>query len=67
MLCSADFGSCKLIGVCDQERLPAPANDIKILICGPPPMVSAMKKATESLGYQKAKPVSKLEDQVFCF
>merc|ERR1711977_576399 len=50
-----------------KERLPAPANDIKILICGPPPMVSAMKKATESLGYQKAKPVSKLEDQVFCF
>ncbi|RDW76768.1 cytochrome b5 reductase family protein [Aspergillus mulundensis] len=49
------------------ERLPAPANDIKILLCGPPPMVSAMKKATESLGYTKARPVSKLEDQVFCF
>jgi len=50
-----------------QEHLPAPAPDIKILICGPPPMVSAMKKATESLGYTKARPVSKLEDQVFCF
>ena len=50
-----------------QEHLPAPAKDIKILICGPPPMVSAMKKATESLGYDKARPVSKLEDQVFCF
>ncbi|KAL1847200.1 NADH-cytochrome b5 reductase [Paecilomyces lecythidis] len=50
-----------------KERLPAPANDIKILLCGPPPMVSAMKKATESLGYTKARPVSKLEDQVFCF
>jgi len=50
-----------------KEHLPAPASDIKILICGPPPMVSAMKKATESLGYQKARPVSKLEDQVFCF
>ncbi|KAL4906717.1 NADH-cytochrome b5 reductase 1 [Aspergillus multicolor] len=49
------------------ERLPAPASDIKILLCGPPPMVSAMKKATESLGYTKARPVSKLEDQVFCF
>jgi cytochrome-b5 reductase len=50
-----------------KERLPPPASDMKILICGPPPMVSALKKATESLGYQKARPVSKLEDQVFCF
>ncbi|CEJ62312.1 Putative NADH-cytochrome b5 reductase 1 [Penicillium brasilianum] len=50
-----------------KERLPAPASDVKILLCGPPPMVSAMKKATESLGYTKARPVSKLEDQVFCF
>ena len=50
-----------------KEKLPAPANDVKILICGPPPMVAAMKKATESLGYAKARPVSKLEDQVFCF
>ena len=30
-------------------------------------MVSAMKKATESLGYKKAGLVSKLDDQVFCF
>ncbi|KAH0552886.1 NADH-cytochrome b5 reductase [Trichoglossum hirsutum] len=50
-----------------KSHLPAPAADIKILVCGPLPMVSAMKKATESLGYQKAKPVSKLDDQVFCF
>ncbi|MCJ1358646.1 MAG: NADH-cytochrome b5 reductase [Icmadophila ericetorum] len=50
-----------------KAKLPTPAKDIKILICGPPPMVSAMKKATESLGYDKARPVSKLEDQVFCF
>jgi len=50
-----------------KEHLPAPAKDMKILICGPPPMVSAIKKATESLGYDKARPVSKLDDQVFCF
>ncbi|CAK4034342.1 NADH-cytochrome b5 reductase 1, partial [Lecanosticta acicola] len=48
-------------------HLPAPAADVKILVCGPPPMVSAIKKATESLGYTKARPVSKLEDQVFAF
>lgn len=50
-----------------KAKLPAPAPDVKIFICGPPPMVSALKKATEGLGYQKARPVSKLEDQVFCF
>jgi len=47
--------------------LPKPADDVKILICGPPPMVGGLKKATESLGYKKARPVSKLEDQVFAF
>ncbi|KPM44081.1 NADH-cytochrome b5 reductase 1 [Neonectria ditissima] len=47
--------------------LPKPAADIKILLCGPPPMVAAMKKATLGLGYEKARPVSKLHDQVFVF
>ena len=50
-----------------KARLPGPAPDMKLLMCGPPPMISAMKKAAESIGYQKARPVSKLEDQVFCF
>ncbi|KAF4459488.1 NADH-cytochrome b5 reductase 1 [Fusarium albosuccineum] len=47
--------------------LPAPATDVKILLCGPPPMVRSLKKMTESLGYQKAQAASKLEDQVFAF
>lgn len=47
--------------------LPKAAADVKVLLCGPPPMISAMKKATEGLGFTKAKPVSKLEDQVFAF
>jgi cytochrome-b5 reductase len=50
-----------------KDKFPAPASDVKVLVCGPPPMVAAMKKATESLGFSKARPVSKLEDQVFCF
>ncbi|KAJ3530118.1 hypothetical protein NM208_g9467 [Fusarium decemcellulare] len=49
------------------EWLPAPARDVKILLCGPPPMVTSLKKVAESLGYQKARAVSKLEDQVFVF
>ncbi|KAI0902196.1 ferredoxin reductase-like protein [Annulohypoxylon nitens] len=47
--------------------LPKPADDVKILLCGPPPMISGLKKSTESLGFKKARPVSKLEDQVFAF
>ena len=30
-------------------------------------MVSAMKKLAHGLGYEKARPVSKIDDQVFCF
>ncbi|KAB5570486.1 hypothetical protein GE09DRAFT_709176 [Coniochaeta sp. 2T2.1] len=47
--------------------LPKPAPDVKVLLCGPPPMISGLKKTTEALGFQKARPVSKLEDQVFAF
>ncbi|KAL7626213.1 NADH-cytochrome b5 reductase [Parahypoxylon ruwenzoriense] len=47
--------------------LPKPADDVKILLCGPPPMISGLKKSAESLGFKKARPVSKLEDQVFAF
>jgi cytochrome-b5 reductase len=61
-----------------REHCPPPATDIKILLCGPPPMVSAMKKHTEvlslnkytykkAIGYKKARVVSKLSDQVFAF
>jgi cytochrome-b5 reductase len=50
-----------------QKWLPKAAPDVKILLCGPPPMVGGLKKAAESLGFQKARPVSKLEDQVFAF
>ncbi|AOW29283.1 NADH-cytochrome b5 reductase 1 [Candida albicans P57072] len=48
-------------------HLPKASNDTNLLLCGPPPMVSAMKKAAVELGFQKAKPVSKLGDQVFVF
>ncbi|ODQ68281.1 NADH-cytochrome b5 reductase 1, partial [Nadsonia fulvescens var. elongata DSM 6958] len=50
-----------------KEHLPAPSTHTRILICGPPPMVSAMKRATLALGFEKARPVSRLEDQVFVF
>ncbi|QPG77105.1 hypothetical protein FOA43_004508 [Brettanomyces nanus] len=50
-----------------EERLPKPADDVQLLLCGPPPMVSAMKRAAVELGFKKAKPISKMGDQVFVF
>lgn len=50
-----------------KEKLAKPSDNVKLLLCGPPPMVSAMKKNAVSLGYQKAKPISHLQDQVFVF
>ncbi|KAK3368209.1 hypothetical protein B0H63DRAFT_441447 [Podospora didyma] len=47
--------------------LPKPAEDVKILLCGPPPMISGLKKTAEALGFKKARAVSRLEDQVFAF
>ncbi|CAG9994376.1 unnamed protein product [Clonostachys byssicola] len=47
--------------------LPKPAKDVRILLCGPPPMVGSLKKITEALGFDRASPVSKSEDQVFAF
>ncbi|KAL9933050.1 hypothetical protein V8E36_008305 [Tilletia maclaganii] len=50
-----------------KDNLPAPASDIKILMCGPPPMINAMKKHLEALSYDAPRTISKLPDQVFCF
>ncbi|KAJ2760516.1 NADH-cytochrome b5 reductase, partial [Coemansia nantahalensis] len=50
-----------------QEHLPAPAADIKILLCGPPPMVKAMGAHLTDLGYDEPRVVSKPDDQVFKF
>ncbi|KAG9304971.1 hypothetical protein G9A89_003140 [Geosiphon pyriformis] len=50
-----------------KEHCPPPADDIKILLCGPGPMVTAMAKITEALGYKESRSISKLEDQVFKF
>lgn len=50
-----------------EQYLPKSTDDTNLLLCGPPPMISAMKKNAVGLGYAKAKPVSKLGDQVFVF
>ncbi|KAL1929960.1 hypothetical protein VTP01DRAFT_1114 [Rhizomucor pusillus] len=50
-----------------KEHCPAPSKDMKLLLCGPPPMVKAMSNAAVELGYEKPRAISKLEDQVFKF
>lgn len=51
-----------------QKYLPNPKDDgTQLLVCGPPGMVSAVKRSAVALGFQKAKPISKMGDQVFVF
>ncbi|KAK2461776.1 hypothetical protein APHAL10511_006239 [Amanita phalloides] len=51
-----------------KQFLPNPAeSNSKLLICGPPPMVAAMKKNLDDLGYPAPSTISKLEDKVFVF
>ncbi|EIN13550.1 ferredoxin reductase-like C-terminal NADP-linked domain-containing protein [Punctularia strigosozonata HHB-11173 SS5] len=50
-----------------KEHLPPTDHNIKILLCGPPPMMTAMKKHLDELGYPAPRTVSKLVDQVFLF
>jgi len=49
------------------EHLPPTDDDIKILMCGPPPMMNAMKKHLDELKFPAPRTVSKLVDQVFLF
>lgn len=50
------------------ERFPDPKVDgSKVMLCGPPGMVNAAKKALVELGYEKPAVASKMTDQVFCF
>ncbi|KAL7754403.1 NADH-cytochrome b5 reductase [Sorochytrium milnesiophthora] len=48
-----------------EER--AALKDVKILLCGPPPMIKAMTGYTDELGFQKPNAISKADDQVFKF
>jgi cytochrome-b5 reductase len=50
-----------------QKYLPSPDNDIKILLCGPLPMMKSLTDSLNLLGYKKPRAVSKTEDQVYRF
>ncbi|KAJ2663745.1 NADH-cytochrome b5 reductase, partial [Coemansia sp. RSA 1199] len=38
-----------------QEHLPTPADGVKVLLCGPPPMVKAMGALLGDLGYESPR------------
>lgn len=50
-----------------KEYVPAPSASTQLLVCGPPPMVSSIKRNAVSLGFKKASPISKMGDQIFVF
>ncbi|KAG2350566.1 NADH-cytochrome b5 reductase [Suillus weaverae] len=50
-----------------EKHMPSSNHDIKVLMCGPPPMITAMKKHLAELNYPAPRTISKLEDQVFAF
>ncbi|SMN21923.1 similar to Saccharomyces cerevisiae YIL043C CBR1 Microsomal cytochrome b reductase, not essential for viability [Maudiozyma saulgeensis] len=50
------------------EKIASPDDDnVQLLLCGPPRMVSSVKRMAVAMGYTKGKPVSKMEDQIFVF
>lgn len=49
------------------ERFPGPREESKVMLCGPPGMVNAAKKALADLGFEKPGVATKMTDQVFCF
>ncbi|KAL4923007.1 uncharacterized protein BDV17DRAFT_285746 [Aspergillus undulatus] len=50
-----------------EEYLPTPAQDTKIMLCGPPGMINAAKKGLVGLGFEAPGAVAKVPDQIFCF
>ncbi|KAM3463676.1 hypothetical protein NHJ6243_003081 [Beauveria neobassiana] len=58
-------------GYCTQElieeKLPSASTDTKMMLCGPPGMVSAAKNAMVNLGFEKPGAMPKMTDQIFLF
>lgn len=50
-----------------QTYLAPAGEDNKMLLCGPPPMINAMKKTLAGLGWKDPSAVSKATDQIFLF
>lgn len=49
------------------KRIGPAESDAKVLLCGPPPMISAMKMNLEGMGWAMPGAMAKATDQVFLF
>lgn len=49
------------------ERMPAPAADTKVMLCGPPGMVKGATGALVQLGFAQPAATAKMSDQIFVF
>ncbi|KAJ5178049.1 Cytochrome b5 [Penicillium coprophilum] len=61
------YGKGYVTGDVMAARLPGPAPDTKIMLCGPPGMVNASKKSLVAAGFTAPGAVGKMTDQIFCF
>ncbi|RBR24518.1 uncharacterized protein FIESC28_02714 [Fusarium coffeatum] len=61
------FGSGYVTPELMKEKLPAPTIDSKVMLCGPPGMVNASKKALVGLGFEQPGASAKMSDQIFVF
>ncbi|KAL3490126.1 putative cytochrome B5 [Aspergillus germanicus] len=50
-----------------EKHIGGPDDTKKVLLCGPPPMVNAMKKILGGMGWAMPGAVAKAADSVFCF
>lgn len=61
------YGSGYVTSAVISAKLPGPSEDTKIMLCGPPGMVTASKKALVSMGFRNPGASAKIDDQIFCF
>ncbi|KAK4119699.1 ferredoxin reductase-like protein [Parathielavia appendiculata] len=50
-----------------QDRMPQPGEGSKVMLCGPPGMVNAVKGLLTDMGYKAPGPAGKMEDDIFVF
>ncbi|KXG47578.1 Cytochrome b5 [Penicillium griseofulvum] len=61
------YGKGYVTGEVMAARLPSPAPDTKIMLCGPPGMVNASKKCLVAAGFKAPGAVGKMTEEIFCF
>lgn len=50
-----------------KKNIEGPSKTSRVLLCGPPPMLTAVKKILSALQYPNPRPVSQIDDEIFIF